>query len=83
MSIIEPVSSKSYKLTCALIEDSNQSSHLHSLTRVFASCSMGSKETNVCPGGNINSDQTRMHRLICIFTASTCQLVPYAGYGLN
>ena len=48
--IIEPVSSKRYKMACTYIEDSDQPVHPHSLIRFFSRRSMGSQGSNVPSG---------------------------------
>ena len=47
------MSSKRYKLACALIEDSDQPVHQHSLIRVFGGRSVGSQGSNNSSGGKL------------------------------
>ena len=51
--VIVPLSSKSYKLACAPIEDSDQSAHSRSLIRVFNERSIGSQGFSVSSGGKV------------------------------
>ena len=49
--VFEPGSSKSDKLACAPIEDSDQPAHLRRLIRVYDGHSMCSQGSNVSSGG--------------------------------
>ena len=51
--LIEPVSSKRYKLACAPIEDSDQPAQMRRLIRVFDGRSMGSQGFSVSSGGKL------------------------------
>ena len=51
--IQEPVTSKRYKLACALIKYSDQPAHPRSLIRVFDKPSMDSQVSNVSSGGKL------------------------------
>ena len=72
----QPRSQKTYLLTCAPKEDSNQPAHLRSLIWVFVV-----RLEKLCILGNLkcaseDSDQTaRMRKLIWIFAEYTCQKV--------
>ena len=49
--VVEPVSSKRYKLACALNEDSDQPVCAHRLIRVFVERYMGSQASSVVSCG--------------------------------
>ena len=52
-TITGPVTTKTYKLACAPIEDSDQAAHPRSLIRVFDGRSMGSQGYNVSSDGEL------------------------------
>ena len=52
-SRFDPASSKTYKLACAPIEDSDEPDHPRHLIKVFDERSMGSQESSVSSGGQL------------------------------
>ena len=51
---IEPGNSITYKIACVLSECSDQPAHPHSLIRVFAEHSVGTKDSKTSSGGERN-----------------------------